>query len=264
MDITDKSILITGATGGIGAAICKALDTRAVKSLVLVGRNDAKLDELAATLKSPCHKVVADMTSLEGRRHIAEACQDQAVDIVINTAGTLDFNLFSEQDPALVESMLNLNLLAPMALTNELLPILKQKNESLLLFVGSTFGSIGHPGFTAYCASKFGLRGFVEALRRELFDTGIIVHYLAPRATQTNLNSAQVNELNRALGNNSDSPELVAAAVLKLLKSNKGINRYLGWPEKFFVRLNSLLPGIVDGALAKKLHLVKSYTTKTS
>jgi len=268
MNLRDKGILITGATGGIGEAICNALDSRPenerIKGLVLVGRNSSKLEELAATLKSPCHLVVANMTSAEGQRAIADACQAQDVDIVINTAGTLDFNLFSHQDTALIESMVQLNLLAPMTLTSELLPHLKAKKESLILFVGSTFGSIGHPGFTAYCASKFGLRGFVEALRRELSDTGIVVHYLAPRATRTSLNSAAVNDLNQALGNSSDAPEVVAAAALKLLQTSKGTNRYLGWPEKLFVRLNSLFPGIVDSALGKKLGLVKSFTTTST
>jgi len=60
---------------------------------------------------------------------------------------------------------------------------LRSRSEAAVVNIGSTFGSIGHPGFATYCASKFGLRGFTETLRRELSDTGIQVFYIAPRAT---------------------------------------------------------------------------------
>src|SRR5690606_22629139 len=103
-------------------------------------------------------------------------------------AGVMDFSLFRQQDSQAITHTIQLNLLAQMLLTQSLLPLLEKPLEASLVFVGSTLGSIGHPGFTAYCASKFGLRGFAESLRRELADTAIQVHYLAPRATNTGLN----------------------------------------------------------------------------
>ena len=70
-------------------------------------------------------------------------------------------------------------------LTRALLPTLRSQPASAILNIGSVFGSLGYPGFTAYSATKFALRGFTEALRREMADSKIGVHYFAPRATKT-------------------------------------------------------------------------------
>ena len=125
--------------------------------------------------------------------------------------------------------------------------------------IGSTFGSIGHPAFVAYSASKFGLRGFSEALRRELNGSTVKIHYLAPRATHTALNDDQVVAMNESLGNAMDDPCLVADELVRLLGEKHDKNRFLGWPEKLFVRINSLLPQLVDRALAKQLKTIRHY-----
>lgn len=124
--------------------------------------------------------------------------------------------------------------------------------------LGSTFGSIGYPGFATYCASKFALRGFSEALRRELADTPIKVLYIAPRATRTGMNTQSVVALNDELNVAMDDPKTVAAQIAAALQYEHEL-LYLGWPEKFFVRLNSLLPGIVDRALRKQLPVVQRF-----
>ena len=145
-----------------------------------------------------------------------------------------------------------------MLLVQALLPLLHREPQAAVVNIGSTFGSIGHPGFSAYCASKFGLRGFSEALARELADTGIVVSYLAPRATQTDLNSAAVVDFNHAAGNAVDPPAVVAAAVLDMLRTGQ-TRRWLGWPERFFAWLNQAFPSLVDRALRSQLGLIKSH-----
>ncbi|WP_350609614.1 SDR family NAD(P)-dependent oxidoreductase, partial [Pseudoalteromonas sp. 41-MNA-CIBAN-0057] len=84
-------------------------------------------------------------------------------------------------------NLLSTNLAVPMKLCQLFLEQL-QANTGTIVNVGSSFGSIGYPYQTLYCASKFGLRGFSEALSRELSDTGVRVTYLAPRATDTDIN----------------------------------------------------------------------------
>ena len=133
--------------------------------------------------------------------------------------------------------------------------------EAAIVNMGSTFGSIGHPGFAVYCAGKFGLRGFSEALRRELSDTSVQVYYLAPRATRTDMNSAAVVQLNKELGNAMDDPQVVVGHVLRLLTGSAGGDYFVGWPEKLFVRINGLLPAIVDRALGKQLATIKRLAT---
>lgn len=258
MRLANKYLLLTGASGGIGQAIARELDKTGVH-LLLAGRNQATLETLKQSLNGKHQVVIADMNTAQGRDTLVEACQKVNLKLYVNACGVLDFQLYERQDPACIQAMITTNLLSPMLLCQRLIPILKQHQEAAIVNIGSTFGSIGHPGFTAYCASKFGLRGFTEALQRELGDGPIKVSYLAPRATNTDLNSATINALNQELGNSTDSPEQVAGEVLRLL-SGKTRQRYMGWPEKLFVRMNSLCPGLVHNALVKKLPVIHKFS----
>jgi short-subunit dehydrogenase len=124
--------------------------------------------------------------------------------------------------------------------------------------MGSVFGAIGYPGYAVYSATKFGLRGFTEALRRELAASNVSVHYLAPRATRTRINSSAVERMNTELGVAMDDPERVAQAVCRLLVKQQAA-AVIGWPEKLFVRINALLPRAVDGAIRKQLPTIERY-----
>lgn len=260
MRLAGKTILLTGATGGIGQAIAKELAAAGAR-LLLVGRNEVLLQALVSQLaQQPTavgHRtVVADLTTSAGCKTVQAAVQAAGVlDGVINNAGISQFALLPEQDFA---SQLMLNLLAPMQLTQLLLPELIARDEALIVNIGSAFGSIGHAGYSGYCASKFGLRGFTEALRRELADSKVQVLYFAPRATDTGINSPAVVAMNKALGNQTDSPALVAAQLREQISRDQA-RRYVGWPEKLFVRLNALLPSLVDKALAGKLTLIRRF-----
>lgn len=124
--------------------------------------------------------------------------------------------------------------------------------------VGSILGYLGYPGCAAYSASKFALRGFTEALRRELADGPVRVAYFAPRATRTALNSDALCALNTELGVAMDPPDAVAAALVRLVRQ-PARERLLGMPEKLFARLNQLLPGLVDGSLRRQLPLIRRH-----
>jgi short-subunit dehydrogenase len=262
MQLNNKKILLTGATGGIGKAIATRLsDAGAIVSLV--GRKRGTLTPLLGSIGTEHNLLVADINSSEGRNLIAEHCTAKQIDIVINCAGVLDFGLYEEQSQSSIEAMVMTNMLSPMLLCQQLIAPLKLRPEATIINIGSIFGSIGHPGFTAYCASKHGLRGFSEALQRELADSAIKIGYLAPRATDTEFNSAEVIALNKALGNSMDSPELVATELIRLLESNQA-RRFMGWPEKLFVKINGLLPNVVGSALIKNLALIKHHSRLSS
>jgi short-subunit dehydrogenase len=157
-----------------------------------------------------------------------------------------------------LDAQIAVNLRSAMIVARHFTPRFEKAGQGALVFVGSTFGSIGFPGYTAYCASKFGLRGFTEALRRELADTPVQVIYVAPRATATEMNPEAVNELNRALGNAMDTPEAVASQILAAME-NDVRRRFLGWPEKLFVVINGILPRIVDKAMLKQLPVIRRF-----
>lgn len=263
MNIKDSKILLTGATGGIGQSIATELANRGA-TLILVGRKEEKLIALKASLVNPeSHDVlVADITTTDGLNAVRElARQKQKVDALINNAGSNDFSLLSHKRPTQIEADIQLNLVAPMLLCQSALSWLKQ--PGVILNIGSTFGSIGYPGYTSYCAAKAGLHRFTEALDRELFATGIRALYLAPRATETSLNSDIVNELNQKLGNKTDSPQVVALHVVTMLEKEISA-KWIGWPEKLFARINQLLPNVVSSAIRKQQETIHHYVNRVS
>ena len=261
MQLNEKTILLTGATGGIGRLVATRLHAAGARLVLGCFMEDALRDlneELGGTHVTAC----ADLSTVGGRQTVVDACIEAGgIDAVINLAGILDFGLFEQQSEGLLEKMVAINLTAPILLTSALLPQLQSKSQSVILNVGSIFGSIGHPGFTAYCATKSGLMRFSEALGRELADGTVRVAYIAPRATNTGLNDERVNGMNKELGIKTDSPELVADEIVATLLSSANV-RYLGWPEKLFVKLNALLPSVVGSALIKNLAIIKRYAAR--
>jgi short-subunit dehydrogenase len=194
--------------------------------------------------------VAADIADPQGRRAVVAACASGVAGLV-NNAGVNHFALLQDQSDDGVRQMFEVNVIAPILLVRDLLPALKLE-DGFIVNVGSGFGAVGFPGYSAYSASKFALRGFTEALRRELADTRVGVLYLAPRATDTGMNPPEVVALNRDLGNTTDPPERVADELLALIRKGKGC-RAIGWRERFFARLNGLFPSLVDAALKKQL-----------
>jgi short-subunit dehydrogenase len=198
--------------------------------------------------------------------HTLAAIEQQArasggLNLLVNNAGVSHFHSFETQSPETIRAMLDTNLLAPMLLTRQLLPLLHEAPAAQVVNIGSVFGLLGYPGFAAYGASKAGLKGFSQALRRELSDSAIEVRYFAPRATRTPLNSTAVNALNKALGTAEDSPEAVADAFLRFLDS-RAWQATLGRQERFFVLLNRLLPALPDNAIRKQLAIIRQHLPK--
>lgn len=262
MNLTGKRILLTGAAGGIGAATARALAARGAQ-LVLAGREPAALQQLAAELRAQgahAEAVVANLGSAESCRALVNAAEKKlgGIDVLINAAGLLDFTPFEAHDPGALARLMQVNLLVPMQLAQAVLPGMRAAHRGRIVNVGSTFGSIAFPFFAAYSASKFGLRGFSQALRRELTGSGIGVTYVSPRATRTAFNPGPVVQMNEALKVAMDSPETVATAIAEAIARERD-EVFLGWPEKLFVRINALWPSLVDGSLRKQLPVMRRF-----
>lgn len=252
-----KRVLLTGATGGIGRAIARRLAASGA-SLLLVARQPEELLLLSQQLPGTHSCFSANLTSASDLQALAGFVQTTGgIDMLINNAGISQFALYDEQNYA---TQIALNLVAPMQLCQLLLPQLSARSSATIVNIGSAFGSIGYPGFSGYCASKFGLRGFTEALKREVSSKTLQVLYFAPRATQTAINSAAVVAMNHELGTAMDSPDDVAEQLMQQLQTGQS-RRYVGWPEKLFVRLNALVPELVDRAIGSKLAVIKKYAT---
>jgi short-subunit dehydrogenase len=255
-------VVIIGASGGIGREIVKRLDKKA-ELIILVGLIKDPLENLKKELQTKRIFIVeGDINKSHVREQIKMLAQREGgINLLINNAGIGDYFMFEEQDPNLVNDILDVNLKAPMLLTQSLLPLLKNEPKAEIINTGSIFGYIGYPAFTAYCASKFGLRGFTQALRRELSDTTVNVRYFAPRATKTTFNSNNISEMNLKLGNTMDSPEKVADKFMIFLTHNN-YQKKIGSKESFFIFINKIFPKLTDIAIGKQLPIIKKYLTK--
>ncbi|WP_295473633.1 SDR family oxidoreductase [uncultured Pseudomonas sp.] len=259
MQLHDARVILTGASGGIGLHIAAALCAEGARVLA-VSRSGAALEPLLKLYPERLRWLEADLGTAAGRQRVLAASQGMdGFNLLINAAGVNHFAMLEQLPEADIEAMLQINLLAPMLLTRQLLPGLKQAGSAMLVNVGSTYGSLGYAGYAAYCASKFGLRGFSEALRRELADSNVHVLYVAPRATRTGMNSSAAQALNAALNTQVDDPVRVASAVVHAIAGDR-TELYLGWPERLFVRINNLLPALIDRGLRKHLPLIRQFS----
>jgi short-subunit dehydrogenase len=197
MQLNQARILLTGASGGLGQDLARGL-AGAGAAVLLAGRDAVRLAAIQAELGASADSVVADLTTAEGIAAANTAARAFGVNVLINNAGVGAFGLFDQQAWPTVEQVLATNLEAPLRLTHALLPWLKAQPTAAVVNVGSMFGSLPYPGFAAYSAAKAGLRGFSQALRRELADTPVAVIHIAPRVIDTPLNTEAVNQLNRA------------------------------------------------------------------
>jgi short-subunit dehydrogenase len=253
-------VLLTGATGGIGAALAIRLYGEGAE-LLLQGRNQDKLNALAQQLGLTGVRVeiiTADLNRAADRQRLVEMAQSFGVDTLINNAGVNQFGFFASAD---IDRIIQTNVTSTLLLTQAMLPVLLASDRPKLVSVGSAFGSIGYPGYATYCAAKHAIKGFSEALKREYADTALQVTYVSPRATNTTMNTSSANELNQVLGVGSDSAELVADTIVKAILSKRS-RVQLGFVEKIQAKLNALFPGLVDQATRKQLNTIKQYLSQ--
>lgn len=260
MQLNGARILLTGASGGLGGVLAREL-AQAGAALLLTGRDPAALARIDLPAGSNYRLLQADLTDAAGIDSAVAAARAFGTNILINNAGVASFGLLAEQDWNDIERILATNLGAPIRLTRALLPWLTQQPTAAVVNIGSAFGSIPFAGFTAYSAAKAGLRGFSQALRRELADSTVRVIHVAPRAIDTPINPPAVRALNRALGSATDTPETVARHIVGML-ANDVAEGHIGFPERFFAWLNGCAPGLVDQGLRGKLARIKQHAAK--
>ncbi len=266
MKAAEARVVLTGAAGGIGNATAEAL-LRAGAAVMLVGRSASRLEELTRQLRqdpvadaAQVEYSVADLTRADDLSALAAQASAWRCNVLVHNAGLPSFGRLQDETPAQMQAVMQTNLIAPMLLTRCMLPHLLAQRAAQVICVGSALGAIGLPGYSVYSASKFGLRGFAQALRRELAETPVKVQYLGPRATRTAFNSEAVEAYNRVTGTAMDRPEQVAAELITLLESGAG-ERFVGYPEKIAARLNGLAPSLLDGSFKRHSRQLTGTTT---
>jgi NADP-dependent 3-hydroxy acid dehydrogenase YdfG len=192
-----STAVITGATGGIGGAIAERL-AQPGRRLVLQGRRAAPLSELAERVRlkgAEAVEVLADLTRPEDIRHVVEAAGEQPLFALINNAGTALVKPLPELGPDEWNESIAINVTAPFLLVQGLFPRLAA--GSAVVNILSVAAKRGFPGWSAYCAAKFALEGFSQALREEVRPLSIRVINIYPAATDTALWNAVAGEWTR-------------------------------------------------------------------
>jgi short-subunit dehydrogenase len=265
MNLNNKRILLTGATGGVGSLIAKQLAEKGA-ALILVGRNASKLIALQSEIEHNGGKasfIVADLAKDGASQSIAKTAQQLfgGIDILINNAGVLDFIALDNQSEERIAEIIQINVTSMIQLTRAVLPILQQQKQGHFLFVGSIFGSLGFPHYATYCASKFAVHGFSQALRRELVDTNIGVTYIAPRTIETAMNNQNTIEMLKKARQTIDKPEKVALIIVNSLEKEKQ-EVFIGQPQSFFAWLNGVAPKLINIGLKNQASFAKKYLNR--
>ena len=253
MQLDGKIALITGAGSGIGRALAVELSQRNSRVL-LVGRRRDPLEETRALLPRRDLGAVlrADITDPADRDELVRRVRSWGrLDVLVNNAGLVVSGPLSVSDVEGRRRMIDTNLASPMELTLALLPLLKAGAPSRIVNVGSLFGDIAFPYFSAYSATKFGLRGWSDGLRRELAPAGIGVTYAAPRGTRTAA-AESFAALAAAFAMRLDPPDVVARQIARAIAADARVV-YPPGIERLFVLLQRLVPTAIDQALGRQL-----------
>lgn len=227
-DLTGKTALVTGASGGIGAEIARALHARGAV-VALSGTRQEALSALAAALGERVHVLAADLSQPEeAARLITEAETAMGrVDILVNNAGLTKDGLVLRMSDADWDKVINVDLAAPFRLARAALKFMLRRRAGRIINIGSIVGTTGNPGQANYCAAKAGLIGLTKSLAQEVASRGITVNLVAPGFIETPMTDV-LSESQRAdlsakipLGR-LGTPQDIAAAVVYLAADEAG------------------------------------------
>jgi len=222
-NLDGKTALITGASGGIGSAIARALHSQGAE-VILSGTRQGSLDELAHELSDRAYPIAADLSDKSSIDLLIKQTGDistDGVDIVINNAGIVRDNLLVRMKDEEWNQVLDINLFAGYKLIQGLMRGMMKRRWGRIIGISSVVGTTGNPGQANYAAAKAGMIGFSKALAQEVATRGITVNVIAPGMIQTamtdDLNDGQSARLLSTIPlGRLGSPDEIAASVIYL------------------------------------------------
>jgi short-subunit dehydrogenase len=235
---------------------------RAGASVILTGRSGERLARVVESLASEgadasrMLMVPADLTVAEERQRLFQAARERfgALDLVINNAGVGATGQFDTHDPSVLRRVFEINVFAMVEVCRESLPLLAAGRDPVMVSMGSINALRALPGRAEYCASKFALTGFTEAIRIEWRRFGIHVLQVNPAFTDTPfdenavVNTARVSVKQRR----TMSPDQVAHATLRAIERHRR-EIIVGWQGRLFVLTSKIAPRFVDWGLTRWL-----------
>ncbi len=245
-----KTVLITGASSGIGEALCRAL-ARQGANLIMVARQRAPLDSLANELQemTQAQAISLDISDELAVNQLANKINLNAIDILINNAGIAHCARFEDLYQTDFRSMIEVNYLGQVWMTRLLLPVMKENGEGQIINIASMAGVLGLAGYTGYGASKFALVGFTEALRNELSGSNIGLTLILPSDVDTpqlEREEADKPTATRALSGKVKplSADHAATQILVAIRKRKREAVVSPFSGRILMRLCRLFPGI--------------------
>ena len=227
-DLAGKTALVTGASGGIGAAIARALHGQGAVGAVSGTRREA-LEVLAAGLSERVYVLPADLSVPEAAAELVAAAEAAmgGVHILVNNAGLTKDGLALRMSDGDWAKVLDVDLAAPFRLSRAALKFMVRRRAGRIINIGSVAGSTGNPGQANYAAAKAGLIGLTKALAQEVASRGITVNLIAPGFIETPMTDALSSAQKTALAEKIPlgrlgSPADVAAAVVYLAAEEAG------------------------------------------
>ncbi len=229
-DLTGKSALVTGASGGIGAEIARALHG-AGAAVAVSGTRVEPLEALAGDLGERAHVLPCDLSDAEAVNALPKRAAEAmgAVDILVNNAGITRDNLFMRMSEEEWQSVLDVNLTAAMRLCKGVIRGMMKARWGRIVNISSVVGATGNPGQANYAASKAGMVGMSKAIAYEVASRGITVNCIAPGFITTAMTEKLTEEQKAAIlaqvpaGRMGEAAEVAAAAL------------YLASPEAGYV-----------------------------
>ncbi len=260
-EIRGAVVIVTGASSGIGAATARAFG-RGGARVVLAARRLERLQAIAAEIESAgagaeTLVVAADMSRHDDISRLVEQTHARfgRVDVLVNNAGFGRLNWLEKLDPARdIEAQYAVNVLGVVHATRLVLPIMMAQRSGHIINIGSTSGLVATPTYSIYASTKFAVRGFGEALRREVAPWGIKVSTLYPGGVATEFaEHAQIRRKTQVTtpGWLLLSPEQVAEAVIGLVHRPRA-EHVIPWAFRLAAALNHWLPGLVDWAVIRR------------
>jgi short-subunit dehydrogenase len=252
VDLAGKTALLSGATGGIGRAIAKALAARGTR-LVLSARKAGALEELARSLPGDGHRtVVADLADEDAAERLVADTGE--IDILVANAALPASGLLEDFSQEELGRALRVNLEAPVRMTRALLPAWRERDSGHFVFVSSLAGKAASPRSSLYSATKFGLRGFALGLRADLRPTGVSASVVMPGFIRDAGMFAESGAKPPA-GVGTSTPEEVAEGVARAIERDRGeveiAPRRLRMLANFAARRPELAGKLAGGSASK-------------
>lgn len=221
-NLNGKNALVTGATGGIGAAIARALHG-AGATVAISGTRAEKLNELAGELGERVHVIAANLSDRESVDALAKAAVEAmgSVDILVNNAGVTKDNLAMRMKDDEWDTVLQVNLESAFRLMKGVLRGMMKARSGRMINITSVVGVTGNPGQANYAASKAGMIGMSKSFAQEVASRGITINCVAPGFIATPMTDALTDDQKAAITSGIPSgelgtPEDIASAVLYL------------------------------------------------